>query len=208
MATKRAKTLDDKQFKKLWEFVTENATLPQRDHLILALSFKAGLRVAEIQKIDLRAMLDAEGNIADTINVFSHVGKKERERTIPMNPLVKRALAVFMETYPNASFVAISSQPFQWMVKRGEPVPRDAKFKRMSVTAITNYYWDLLYEAGFEGASSHSGRRTFGTKLARRANNHDCSIRDVQMLMGHARMETTEQYIDLSRNAGSLVASL
>lgn len=208
MATKRAKTLDDKQFEKLWKHIAKTSTLPQRDHLIVALSFKAGLRVGEIQKIDLSALLDAEGRIGKHINIFSHVGKKHRERVIPMHPLVRDALSAFRKAYPNATYVAISSQPFRWLVAKGGAVPKDALFKRMSLTALTNYYWDLLNQAGFEGASSHSGRRTFGTKMAQLAGAHRCSIRDVQHQMGHARLETTESYIDASPNVEELIASL
>lgn len=208
MATKRAKTLDNDQFQKLVSFAKERATLPERDELILALSFKAGLRVGEIQKIDLSAMLDAEGNIAENISVFSHVGKKKRERSIPMHPMIRDALVAFRKAYPSATFVAISSQPFRWAIARGEKVPVNAKHKRMSLTALTNYYWDLINDAGFTGASSHSGRRTFGTAMARQANLHHCSLRDVQMLMGHARLDTTESYIEVSKEARSLVAAL
>lgn len=205
---KRALTFTDDQFAKLWDHVTETSTLPQRDHLILALSFKAGLRIGEIQKIDLKAMLDVEGNPAATINVFSNVAKKSRAREIPMHPLVRKALVVFMKVYPNATFVTISSQPFRWLAKNGHPVPLDATFTRMSLTAATNYYWWLVNEAGYVGASSHSGRRTFGTKMARNANLHHCSIRDVQLLMGHARLETTEQYIEVSKDAVDLIAAI
>ena len=208
MATKRAKTLDNDQFQKLVSFAKERATLPERDELILALSFKAGLRVGEIQKIDLSAMLDAEGNIAENISVFSHVGKKKRERSIPMHPMIRDALIAFRKAYPSATFVAISSQPFRWAIARGEKVSANAKHKRMSLTALTNYYWDLINDAGFTGASSHSGRRTFGTSMARQANLHHCSLRDVQMLMGHARLDTTESYIEVSKEARSLVAAL
>jgi len=208
VATKRAKTLDNDQFQKLVSFAKERATLPERDELILALSFKAGLRVGEIQKIDLSAMLDAEGNIAENISVFSHVGKKKRERSIPMHPMIRDALIAFRKAYPSATFVAISSQPFRWAIARGEKVSANAKHKRMSLTALTNYYWDLINDAGFTGASSHSGRRTFGTSMARQANLHHCSLRDVQMLMGHARLDTTESYIEVSKEARSLVAAL
>lgn len=208
MANKRAKTFDEKQFNRLMTDIEETSVMPIRDKLIVALSFKAGLRVGEIAKIKISTMTDVEGEVSDTINIFSDVGKKQRMRDIPMNPLIKECLEAFREEYPNAKVVAISSQPFRWLLAHGRPIPKDAEFKQMSPEALKTYYLKMLKSFGFEGASTHSGRRTFGTLLARRANSHHCSLRDVQRLMGHARMETTEAYIEPSEDASSLVMSL
>ncbi len=208
MSIKRAKTLDDIQFAKLLAHIDETSILPERDRLIVMLSFKAGLRVAEIAKIDMTAMLDTEGKVAKMIHIFSNVGKKNRERDIPINPALKEAILAFQKRFPTAGFVAVSSQPFMYHNTRKGVRYSEPAIKRMSVTALTNYYWRLLHEAGFEGASSHSGRRTFGTKLARQANLHHCSLRDVQKLMGHARLDTTENYIELSEDTFDLVASI
>lgn len=208
MAIKRAKTFDEMQFIRLIEHIDTSSVMPIRDKLIVALSFKAGLRVGEIAKIKISAMTDVEGEINDVINIFSDVGKKQRMRDIPMNPFVRECLENFREEYPNAKVVAISSQPFRWLMARGRPIPKNAEFKQMSPAALKTYYLKMLKSFGYEGASTHSGRRTFGTKLARSANNHHCSLRDVQRLMGHARMETTEAYIELSEDASSMVMAL
>lgn len=215
MAIKRAKTLDDGQLDNLLSYIDANSVLPERDRLIVLLSFKAGLRVAEIVKIDLSAMTDANGRIAKTLHIFSNVGKKLRERDVPINPLLHKAITAFRKRFPGATYVAISSQPFRYLLTAGPEknknvVKREGPelYKRMTVTALTNYYWRLLHDAGFEGTSSHSGRRTFGTKLARAANQHHCSIRDVQRLMGHARLDTTENYIEVSDEVTDLVAAI
>ena len=46
------------------------------------------------------------------------------------------------------------------------------------------------------GCSSHSGRRTFITRAARKVSEVGGSVRDVQQLAGHARLQTTQRYID------------
>lgn len=208
MAIKRAKTFNDAQFKRLIGHIEATSPVPIRDKLIVALSFKAGLRVGEIAKIKISAMTDVSGGIAKQINIFSDVGKKQRMRDIPMNSFVKECLVEFRKAYPTCPFVAFSTQPFRWKLARGQDIPQNAEFKQMSPEALKTYYLAMLKEFGFEGASTHSGRRTFGTELARRANSFHCSLRDVQQLMGHARMETTELYIELSEDASSLVESL
>ena len=54
---------------------------------------------------------------------------------------------------------------------------------------------------GWEGYSSHSGRRNFGTQAARNAVKAGGSLRDVQDLLGHASLATTQKYLEPSSDA-------
>ena len=47
---------------------------------------------------------------------------------------------------------------------------------------------------GVVGASSHSGRRTFSTKLATSGG----SVRVIAEAVGHASISTTQRYIDVN----------
>ena len=76
------------------------------------------------------------------------------------------------------------------------PVIRSARGGCLRPTSVVNWFAALFADLGFEGCSSHSGRRTFITRAARDIHRTGCSLRDVQLLAGHRSIETTERYID------------
>ncbi len=65
----------------------------------------------------------------------------------------------------------------------------------MSAKAVALWFLDLYRRLGFEGCSSHSGRRTFITKAAKAVVAAGGSLRDVQELAGHSSLQTTQGYI-------------
>lgn len=193
-ATKRAKPLQQDEFERLMAFTLQRSRVPASDRLKLLLSFKAGLRACEIVRVQVSHLTDAEGKPGKSVEVFN--GKYGKRRSIPMHPAIRDALVAFRKAHPNARFVAISSRK-----KRGRPAP-------MTANALTQWFFHLYRNAGFEGASSHSGRRSFGTQLAHRLAFHQRTIVDVQHLLGHARLDTTACYIEPNQNVFDLVNSL
>lgn len=66
----------------------------------------------------------------------------------------------------------------------------------MNPNSLVNWFSVLYREVGFQGCSSHSGRRSFLTELSRRTHEAGASLRDVQLLAGHSSISTTERYLD------------
>ena len=77
--------------------------------------------------------------------------------------------------------------------------------RAFSANVLTQHFFWLYRKAGIEGASSHSGRRSFITNLASKG----ISIRVLASLAGHKSLRTTIVYIDanddMKRNAVELV---
>lgn len=71
----------------------------------------------------------------------------------------------------------------------------------MTPGSVVNWFTALYAEAGLEGCSSHSGRRTFITNAARLVAKVGGCLRDVQELAGHSALTTTERYIEGDRDA-------
>jgi len=66
----------------------------------------------------------------------------------------------------------------------------------LTAASVTKWFFNLYSSLGMMGCSSHSGRRTFITRAARKVSEVGGSVRDVQQLAGHASLQTTQQYID------------
>ena len=75
-------------------------------------------------------------------------------------------------------------------------IVRSCRGSHLKANSIVNWFAALYAELGFEGCSSHSGRRSFITVAARNIHKADCSLRDVQFLARRRSIETTERYID------------
>jgi integrase/recombinase XerD len=62
--------------------------------------------------------------------------------------------------------------------------------------------------SGWSAASSHSGRRSFITRAARKISEVGGSLRDIQQLAGHASLGTTSRYIEADHDAQRKVVAL
>jgi integrase len=66
---------------------------------------------------------------------------------------------------------------------------------------MTNWFWLLYKDLGFEGCSSHSGRRSAITRWERNITAAGGSLRDVQQLAQHSSLQMTQKYIEVSEGA-------
>jgi len=178
MPGKQAKVVTPIMLRRMLRFATRSSS-PARDCAMILLSAKAGLRACEIARLDWSMVLDARGKIGAVICVRDAIAKKRSGRVIPLHPALRLALHSLLRV----------SEP-------SGPVICSARGGHMRPSSIVNWFASLYRELGFEGCSSHSGRRTFITNAARNIHRTGCSLRDVQLLAGHASIETTERYIE------------
>lgn len=153
------------------------------DRAMILLSVKAGLRACEIANLTWPMVCDAHGEIADVIALRNSASKGKRGgRAIPMHQDIRAALAALDRSAANDFHAAF--------------VIHGARGKRMTPNNVAVRLRRIYLSLGFEGASSHSGRRTFITKGARSIVAAGGSIRDVQQLAGHSSLSTTQGYIE------------
>jgi integrase/recombinase XerD len=71
---------------------------------------------------------------------------------------------------------------------------RSQKGGSFSANTLCQLFGELYRRAGIDGASSHSGRRGFITKLA----HNGISVRVIMELAGHKHLGTTQRYVEVN----------
>ena len=183
MLGKQAKILSRRNIRQLLA-IAGQGRFPDRDRLMVLLAMQAGLRACEIARLTWGMVLDADGHIAPVIDVRDSISKRGAGRRIPMHPKLRQVLIAWRR---RQSAERLAPDAVIMPSLRGGP---------LRPNSIVNWFVAKCREAGLEGCSSHSGRRTFITTAARRAHWAGASLRDVQALAGHRSIETTQGYID------------
>ena len=93
MLTKQAKVLSRKELQRLLDRVTHGRH-PERDRVMILLSFRAGLRSKEIAGLTWSMITDASGTLTDTIALPNRASKgRNGGRSIPLHDELRDALA-------------------------------------------------------------------------------------------------------------------
>lgn len=192
---KQAKVLSEAQIRAALSEV-ERSRYPGRDRVMILLSVKAGLRAKEIASLTWAMVTDAEGAIAECIQLPNGASKgKGGGRTIPLNRVLRESLVSLHAARGDR-------------VDPRRRIIRSERAAGLGAASVQVWFARLYAKLGFTGASSHSGRRTFITRAARKIIEAGGSLRDVQELAGHASLATTQRYIAGDTDAKRKVVAL
>src|SRR5580704_4424293 len=146
MGGKQAKVLSAHQVEKLLVFClgTRNA---ERNHVLVLLSIKAGLRAGEIANLTWDMVTDPSGEIGTLLELHDCAAKKGSGRRIPLNIELQQAL-VYWRRFSS----------------HDGPVIRSERGRAMTPRSIVNWFAQAYRTLNLVGCSSHSGRRTFITR--------------------------------------------
>src|SRR5712691_9963874 len=183
MQGKQAKIVSPTQERAILGYL-ETTRYPHRDRVMFLLSMKAGLRAKEIASLTWAMVTDAAGQIAEALQLQNRASKgKTGGRTIPLHPDLQAALTILQTA-------------------RGDP-PRPEQsvlFSErgggLSPATVRLWFHRLSTSLHMDGCSSHSGRRTFMTRAARKVSQVGGSLRDVRELAGHTSLAMTQRDIE------------
>ena len=190
---KQAKILSKHQQLAMLSFL-ETTRMPERNCLIFLLSIRAGLRAKEIASLTWAMVTDAEGNIGDAINLQDIASKGKSGGVIWLNKDLQNALAKY--------------KSFKLPVQMNNVIITTERSHHTSAQAIVNMFQYWYSKMGYEGCTSHSGRRTFITNSARKISTVGGSIKDVQMLARHSSLQMTQRYIESDIDAQKKVVQI
>ena len=160
----------------------ESTDLGKRDRAMLELMYATGVRVAELTTLNLEDV--------DFKNQLVRVtGKRRKQRIVPFGDPAGEAIRNYLTVRERFLFHAPVSLRED-----------DALFLNYQGTRITTRSVGRMVEkyirlcAGMHNISPHALRHSFATHLL----DNGADLRDIQELLGHARLSTTQVYTHVS----------
>ncbi|MEQ9444426.1 MAG: site-specific integrase [Rhodospirillaceae bacterium] len=177
---KQAKVLSKEELKRVLAVIAHGRHAA-RNRMALMLSYYAGLRVGEIASLTWSQVVDEAGRVKEEIRLDKTQTKGGQFRTIFVNAKLKREIREYQSTFEATPML-------------DGPLIKTQKRSFFSANTLCQMFGELYALAGIDGATSHSGRRWFITKLA----HAGVSAKVIMTLVGHKHLSTTQRYIDVN----------
>lgn len=176
------KALDPKQAKDLLENTAilqeQENWISLRDQALFTLLYGCGLRIDEALSLNY-------GNRPQNGSIIVK-GKGNKERMVPVLPVVENAIQSYLATCPVSDF------------KSNAPLFIGAQGKRLNQGVAQKQMRDLRKMLGLpDSVTPHALRHSFATHILQNGGN----LRVIQELLGHVSLSTTQRYTDLDNDA-------
>lgn len=149
-----------------------NGTFWIRDTAIIMLMMSSGLRVSEVVGLDLKSLKRTS---------ISVLGKGNKERQVYLSPKTMESLKDYLEIRP-----FVESEALFLSSRKG----------RLSIEAVQKMTKIYLTRIGKGDYSCHKLRHTAATQLLQSGAN----LREIQEILGHESISTTEIYTHVSND--------
>jgi len=157
--------------------------LGRRDRAIVEFLYATGIRVGELVGINL-ADIDLREKVVRV------TGKRKKERMVPFGEPARQAVLLYLEetrgTFLNNCPITQRDPQALFLNYQG------TRITTRSVGRLIDKY--IKQCADIHDISPHSLRHTFATHLL----DQGADLRDIQELLGHARLSTTQIYTQVS----------
>ena len=194
---KQAKTLNKSQVEMV-RGILKSKRNGLRNETIFLLSIKSGLRSKEISMLNWKMVSKSDGTIDDYINLPNSSSKGKSGRIIPLHKDIKENLKMMLTQQKRKN----------GFDQNNNFVVRTERSLSTTSQTIVNMFQSWYKRFGLLGCSSHSGRRTFITETSKKISLVGGSLRDIQMMVGHSSLQTTQRYIEADSESQRKVIDL
>jgi integrase/recombinase XerC len=171
---KISRPLEEVQAFRLLNQMPEDGWIDLRNKALFTMLYGAGLRIDEALSLDVEN-IPREGRLRVR-------GKGNKERQVPVLKQVEDALNIYRQACP------FPEQP-------ARPLFLGIKGKRLNQGVAQKALRDLRRALNLpETATPHALRHSFATHLLQNGAN----LREIQELLGHASLSTTQRYTDVN----------
>ncbi len=190
--SKQAKTLTHTELRRVLDY-TATRKHSIRNRALLMTTFLSGMRAKEVASLRYKDVVDDFQVIRNEIRLTAEQTKGSEGRTVFVSDRLRKELESYIVSYKPIN----TNRKFFYSQK--------STSDGFTANTLTQFFHYLYKRAGIDGASSHSGRRSFATNIASKG----VGIRVLQKLLGHKNIQTTSVYIyasdDMLRKAVELV---
>ncbi len=186
----QARVLTERELRKVLNFCN---TQPHsaRNRAMLLCTHLAGMRCKEVAALRICDVLATDGTIKEEIGLSATQTKGNKARTV----LVPKKLRDEVQQYLQQRFGLANLQAVaQTDTQRALFPTQKNPMRGFTANTLCQLFHKIYKDAQMDGATSHSGRRTFITKLA----DKGVGVRVLMALAGHKSIATTQRYIELN----------
>ena len=180
--TGQAQVLGEKEIKQVLQFIN-GGNHAKRNIAIVILSNYLGLRAKELAALKISDVMEYD-SVKKVLRLVAEYTKGAKHRDVSLeNKAVIKALQEYIAERRDNDGMTFSLNA---------PLFRSQKGSIFSANAMVRVLGDIYKAAGFNDASSHTGRRSLITKLA----YSGIDLNSIRQIAGHSSISTTQRYID------------
>lgn len=185
-AKKLPKVVKHDDVAKLFNSIHQRGLTGKRNYCLMMFLYRGGLRIAESLNL---GPADVTIENDDTGMLYIQLGKGKKDRYVPMDADMIKAARVWLQVRPESEY-------FFCTITKGRTG------KRLSPNYVRDFMERLCNRTGvwikdgqkMRRVTPHKFRHTYATELL----DEGANLRQVQELLGHRRITSTEVYTHIS----------
>lgn len=216
----KAPFVSDNKLRHMLKVAAESGEFPVRNVALLHAIYGTGMTLTELSRYPVRAYLTPKGDVLDESTVPQEVAHNGLERPLYwVNPTVCAAIDKYLEyriehrhrvTSKKGAYRGLDPDGPLFLTDEGEPYKlterrTSAGTISYSCDSLSQLFRKLHLQAGIEGASAMSGRRTFAVRLSQKKYD----LKTIRVLLGLQTLRATKNLVDLDPDRlGALAAGV